>query len=128
MPKKVINTNKAPAANGCYSQGIVAGGFLFVSGQLPIVPSTKQKLVNESLADQTKQVLSNIKGVVEAAGGSMNDVVKVTVYLDNMGNWDQVNEVYETFFEHNPPARCVLEVASLHYGFKIEADAVACLL
>lgn len=127
MPKKVINTSKAPAANGCYSQGIVAGGFLFVSGQLPIVPSTKQKLVNESLAEQTKQVLNNIKGVVEAAGGSMNDVVKVTVYLDNMDNWDQVNEVYETFFEQNPPARCVLEVASLHYGFKIEADAVACL-
>lgn len=125
MTKKVIRTEKAPAANGCYSQGILAGGFLYVSGQLPIVPETKQKLADGSLAEQAHRVLSNIKGVVEAAGGCMNDVVKVTIYIDDMQNWGAVNDVYETFFDNEPPARCVLEVSSLHYGFKIEADAIA---
>ncbi len=125
MPKKIIATTGAPAANGCYSQGTLAGGTLYVSGQLPIVAATKEKLVSASLQEQTHQVLSNIKGVVEGAGGTLKDVVKVTIYIDDMNNWGVVNEVYETFFAEEPPARCVLAVATLHYGFKIEADAIA---
>lgn len=125
MPKKIIKTKNAPSANGCYSQGILANGFLFISGQLPIEPESKHKLVDKDITDQTHRVLNNIKAIVEEAGGSLQDIVKVTIYLSNINNWSKVNAVYEQFFNYEPPARCVLEIANIHYGFKIEAEAIA---
>ncbi len=125
MTKRIIETAKAPKANGCYSQGVLAGNTLYVSGQLPINPKTGEKLVDKPIEVQAKQVLSNIVEIVKAAGGSVDDVVKVSVYISDISNWDIVNKVYEEIFTKDYPARCVLAIPTLHYGFKIEAEAIA---
>ena len=125
MKKRTIKTELAPKANGCYSQGVLAGNTLYVSGQLPIEPDTGEKLVNATIEEQTKRVLENIIGVVRAAGGSIEDVVKVSIYLEDIKDWDEVNNVYEKYFTQEFPARCVLAIGNLHYGFKIEAEAIA---
>jgi 2-iminobutanoate/2-iminopropanoate deaminase len=124
MGKKVIQTDKAPKAIGPYSQAIQAGNFLFLSGQIPLNPKTGE-LVKGDIRQQTKQVLENIKGVLESQKLGMENVVKVTIFLKDIGNFNQVNEFYATYFPSSPPARSTVEVAKLPRDTDIEIEALA---
>ena len=124
MEKKVIETEKAPRAIGPYSQAIQAGNFLFLSGQIPLDPKTGD-LVKGDIRQQTKQVLENMKGVLESQKLGMENVVKVTLFLKDIGNFNQVNEVYATYFPSSPPARSTVEVAKLPRDAEIEIEAIA---
>jgi 2-iminobutanoate/2-iminopropanoate deaminase len=124
MGKRVIQTDKAPRAIGPYSQAIRAGDFLFLSGQIPLDPKTGE-LVKGDIRQQTKQVLENIKGVLESQELGMEDVVKATIFLKDIGNFNQVNEVYATYFPSSPPARSTVEVAKLPRDADIEIEAIA---
>ncbi len=126
MPRKVHSTEKAPAAIGPYSQAVSAGGMLFVSGQIPMDPATG-KLVPGPAAVQSKRVLDNIKAVVESAGAGMADVLKVTVYMRDLGAFAEMNEVYASYFGSAPPARAAVQVARLPKDVDVEMDAVAWL-
>jgi 2-iminobutanoate/2-iminopropanoate deaminase len=118
-----ISTTQAPKAIGPYSQGIVAGQFLFVSGQLPINPD-KGKMVDGDIAARAEQVFDNISAIVRSAGGSMADVVKVTLFLTDMADFQQVNEVYSRHFQSPYPARSAVQVSALPLGSNIEAEAI----
>jgi len=122
--KKVISTDKAPAAVGPYSQAIRAGNFLFCSGQIPIDPSTGQ-FVEGGVEQQAEQVLRNVKAVLEGAGYSLSDVIKATVFAVNMADFAAVNGVYAKFFEKEPPARSFVEVGALPKGALVEVEVVA---
>ena len=122
--KKVIQTEKAPKAIGPYSQAIQAGNFLFLSGQIPIDPKTGE-LLKGDIRKQTQQVLENIKGILESQGLGMENVVKSTIFLKDIGNFNQVNEVYATYFPSSPPARSTVEVAKLPRDADIEIEAIA---
>ncbi|HMK74777.1 MAG TPA: RidA family protein [Thermodesulfobacteriota bacterium] len=124
MKKKVIQTEKAPRAIGPYSQAIQAGNFLFLSGQIPLDPKTGE-LVKGDIRQQTQQVLENIKGMLESQKLGMEDVVKVTIFLRNIGEFNQVNEVYGTYFPSSPPARSAIGVAALPRDADIEIEAIA---
>ena len=124
MKKQVIKTEKAPKAIGPYSQAIQAGNFLFLSGQIPLDPKTGE-LVKGDIQQQTQQVLENINGVLESQRLGMEDVVKVTIFLKDIGNFNQVNEVYALYFPSSPPARSTVEVAKLPKDADIEIEAVA---
>jgi 2-iminobutanoate/2-iminopropanoate deaminase len=124
MQKRVIQTEKAPRAIGPYSQAIQGGSFLFLSGQIPLDPKTGE-LVKGDIRQQTKQVLENLKGVVESERLEMKDVVKVTIFLKDIGNFNQVNEVYATYFPSSPPARSTVQVARLPRDAEIEIEAIA---
>lgn len=124
MAKQVVFTEKAPKPVGPYSQGVKAGGFLFVAGQIPIDPSTG-RIVEGSFEDKVRRVLENVKAVVEAAGGSLDNVVKVTVYLKDISLFDRFNKVYAEYFPRNPPARVVVEVSNLPKGVELEVEAIA---
>ena len=124
MNKKVVQTEKAPKAIGPYSQAIQAGNFLFLSGQIPIDPKTGE-LVKGDIRKQTQQVLENIKGVLESQGLGMENVVKSTIFLKDIENFNQVNEVYATYFPSSPPARSTVEVANLPRDADIEIEALA---
>jgi 2-iminobutanoate/2-iminopropanoate deaminase len=124
MKKKVVQTEKAPKAIGPYSQAIQAGDFLFLSGQIPFDPKTGE-LVKGDIGQQTKQVLENIKGVLESQKLGMEDVVKVTIFLKSIANFNQVNEIYASYFPTFPPARSTVEVARLPRDVEIEIEAVA---
>jgi 2-iminobutanoate/2-iminopropanoate deaminase len=124
MKKRVIQTEIAPKAIGPYSQAIQAGNFLFLSGQIPLEPKTGE-LVKGDIGQQTKQVLENIKGVLESQKLGMEDVVKVTMFLKDIGNFNRVNEVYSTYFTSSPPARSTVEVARLPRDVEIEIEAIA---
>ena len=120
----MIQTAKALRAIGPYSQAIQAGSFLFLSGQIPIDPKTGE-LVKEDIRQQTQQVLENMRGVLESQSLKMEDVVKVTIFLKDMGSFTQVNDVYSTYFPSSPPARSTVEVARLPRDADIEIEAVA---
>jgi 2-iminobutanoate/2-iminopropanoate deaminase len=124
MKKRVIQTEKAPKAIGPYSQAIQAGNFLFLSGQIPLDPKTGE-LVKGDIRKQTQQVLENIKGVLESQGLGMENVVKATLFLKDIGNFNQVNEVYANYFPSSPPARSTVEVAKLPRDTDIEIEAIA---
>lgn len=124
MRKKVIQTDKAPKAIGPYSQAIQAGNLLFLSGQIPIDPKTGE-LTEGDIRQQTQQVLENIKGLLESQGLGMEDVIKVTIFLKDIGSFNQVNEVYATYFSSSPPARSTIEVAKLPRNAEIEIEAIA---
>ena len=124
MKKKVIQTEKAPKAIGPYSQAIQAGNLLFLSGQIPLDPASGE-LVKGDIREQTRRVLENLKGVLESQHLGMDDVVKVTIFLKDMGNFSQVNEVYGTYFPSSPPARSTVEVARLPRDVDIEIEAIA---
>ena len=124
MKKKVVQTKKAPKAIGPYSQAIQAGNFLFLSGQIPIDPKTGES-VKGDIQQQTQQVLENIKGVLESQKLGMENVVKVTIFLKDIGNFNQVNEVYSTYFASSPPARSTVGVAKLPRDADIEIEAIA---
>ena len=123
--KTVISTPLAPQAIGPYSQAIRAGNMVFVSGQIPIDPATGSLIESGSIAAQTRRALQNVQGVLSAAGLSTDDVVKVTLYLDDMANFSEVNAVYAEFFPTSPPARAAVEVAALPLGVAIEVDCIA---
>lgn len=124
--KEIIATKDAPAAIGPYSQAVKvkAGSLVFVSGQIPLDPWTGE-LKGGSIEDQTKQVLENLKKILEKAKSSLDKVVKTTVYITSMGDFARVNEVYAQYFKVNPPARACVEVSALPKGVNVEIDAVA---
>lgn len=124
MKREVITTDKAPKAIGPYSQGIKAGDFVFVSGQIPLDPETGS-VISGNIAVQTERVLRNIEAVLDAAGSSMEDVVKTTVYLKDLADFPNFNECYASFFSGNPPARATVEVNRLPKDVMVEIDAVA---
>ncbi len=124
MVREVISTSKAPKAIGPYSQGIATANLVFCSGQIPVNPDTGE-LVDRSITEQTKQCLSNLKAVLEAAGSSLSKVVKVTVFLNNMDEFQVMNEEYAKWFSQNPPARAAVEVARLPKDVSIEIQAIA---
>jgi 2-iminobutanoate/2-iminopropanoate deaminase len=119
-----IQTENAPAAIGPYSQAIKAGGFVFVSGQIPIDPQTGQ-FVAGGIAEQTTRVLKNLQALLEAAGSSLGQVVKTTVFLADMQEFSGMNEVYATFFPEPPPARATVAAAGLPRDARVEIEAVA---
>lgn len=121
--KEIIDTDQAPAAIGPYSQGVVAGGILYASGQIPLNPKTGE-IVSGGVSEQTKQVLENMKAVVEAAGADMSKVVKVTIYIVDMQQFAVVNEIYGTYFSAPYPARACVEVSKLPKGVEVEMDAI----
>lgn len=124
--KKEVKTDKAPQAIGPYSQGIIAGGFVYCSGQIPIVPQTGQ-LDTGGIEDQTRQVLINVSAVLEAAGTSLDNVVKATVFLQDMNDFASMNKIYAEFFRAPFPARAAVQVARLPRDVKVEIEAIAVL-
>ncbi|WP_349763437.1 RidA family protein [Fusobacterium sp. SYSU M8D902] len=122
--KKIIHTDKAPAALGPYSQAIEINGMLFVSGQIPFVPET-MTLISEDVKEQTKQSLENIKAIIESAGYSMSDVVKASVFIKNMNDFTAINEVYNEYLGEVKPARACVEVARLPKDVKVEIEVIA---
>ncbi|WP_300349107.1 RidA family protein [Clostridium sp.] len=125
MEKQIIKTDKAPGALGPYSQGIIIGELVYTSGQIPLNPKTSE--MAESIEEQTAQSLENIKAILEEAGTSMNNVIKTTVFLDDMNNFSRMNEVYGTYFSENKPARSAVQVAKLPKDAKIEIEVIATL-
>ena len=123
MVKVVVKTNKAPAAIGPYSAGICAGNFVFTAGQIPLNPETG--LMADTIEEQTRQSLSNVKAILEAAGTDIAHVIKTTVFLQNMGDFAAMNGVYAEFFIENCPARSAVEVARLPKNALVEIEAVA---
>ena len=122
--KKEVMTDKAPKAIGPYSQGVVANGFVFVSGQIPLDPATGE-LVTGPIEDQARRVLQNVVAVLDAAGSSMDRVVKATVFLQDMNDFAKMNAVYGEFFKAPYPARAAVQVARLPRDVKIEIEVVA---
>jgi len=123
MSKIIVQTNNAPAAVGPYSQATIAGGFMFLAGQVPLVPATKA-LVEGDIQAQTRQVLDNIKAIVESVGATLDDVVKTSVFMMDLDDFAKMNEIYAQYFFHNPPARSTFQVAKLPLGARIEIEAV----
>jgi len=124
MSKKIVFTEKAPKPVGPYSQAVIAGGFLFGAGQIPIDPRTG-KIVEGGIEEQTRRVLENIKAVLEAAGCSLEDVVSVTVFLKDLNDFEAFNKVYAEYFPKDPPARTTVEVSRLPKGVKLEINFIA---
>jgi 2-iminobutanoate/2-iminopropanoate deaminase len=121
---EVIHTDTAPRAIGPYSQGIGLGDWVFVSGQIPLDPATGE-LVGGSFADHAARVLGNLDGILRAAGSDRSQVVKVTVYLTDVGRFAEFNEIYASFFGDHRPARAVVGVAALPRGAQVEIEALA---
>lgn len=126
MAKQIIHTEHAPAAVGPYSQAIIANGFVFTAGQIPLIPS-EGKLLEGDIQAQTRQVLLNLQAVLEAAGTNLDNVVKTTVFLNSMDDFGKMNQVYGEFFAEYSPARSTVEVAQLPLGALVEIEAVALL-
>ena len=123
MKKTKISTDRAPSAIGAYSQAIRAGNFVFISGQIPLDPKTMQ-VVNGDINDHITQVLSNIRAIAEESGSTMNEIVKINVYLKDLEHFQNVNEVMESYFEKPYPARAAVEVSRLPKDVSIEMDAI----
>jgi 2-iminobutanoate/2-iminopropanoate deaminase len=122
--REVIATPNAPQAIGPYSQAIRANGFVFVSGQIPLNPATGQ-IIEGGVAEQTERALANLEAVLKAAGSALDQVVRTTVYLKDMGEFAAMNEVYARFFPREAPARATVEVARLPKDVRVEIDAIA---
>ena len=123
MTKEVINTNNAPEAIGPYSQGVIVGDVVYTSGQIPLNPVTGELVTDIKLA--TKQSMENIKAILEEAGTSLNNVVKTSIFLKDLNDFEAVNEVYGTYFIENKPARSCVQVAKLPKDAVIEIEAIA---
>lgn len=123
MTKELINTNNAPEAIGPYSQGVIVGDFVYTSGQIPLNPVTGELVTDIKLA--TKQSMENIKAILEEAGTSLNNVVKTSIFLKDLNDFEAVNEVYGTYFIENKPARSCVQVAKLPKDAVIEIEAIA---
>ncbi|MCC6900829.1 MAG: RidA family protein [Polyangiaceae bacterium] len=124
MTRQVISSPRAPAAIGPYSQAVASGDWLFLSGQIPIDPSTGE-LVTGDIELETRRVLDNLGFVLEAAGASFSDLVKTTIYLTELGDFAAVNRVYAERFGDSPPARATVQVAALPKGARVEIDGIA---
>jgi len=124
--KQVIRTHQAPQAIGTYSQAVKAGSLVFLSGQIPLVPQTMNK-VEGGIEAQIKQVFENLKAVAEAAGGSFNDITKLTVFVTNLADFPKVNEIMAQYFQEPYPARAVVQVSRLPKDVDVEMDAIMVL-
>ncbi|MDR7511085.1 MAG: RidA family protein [Armatimonadota bacterium] len=125
MTRKIVHTSHAPRAIGPYSQGVVAGGLVFCSGQIAIDPATGEMVGASDVREQARRVMENLKAVLEAAGSSLARVVKTTIYLTDLQDFGTVNEIYGSYFQGEPPARATVQVAGLPKGAMVEIDAVA---
>lgn len=121
--KRVFSTDKAPQAIGPYSQAVLGGNLVFVSGQIPLRPDGN--MVVGSIGEETKQVMENIKAILEKTDTKMQSIVKTTIYLTDLGDFEKVNEIYGSYFENEPPARTTVQVAALPKGAKVEIEAIA---
>ena len=126
MKRDIIHTDSAPAAVGTYSQAVRTGDLVFISGQIPLVPET-MNIVEGDFADRARQVFENLKAIAEAAGGSLDNAVKLTIFLTDLDNFAAVNEVMAEYCGEPFPARAAVEVAALPKGVDVEADAVIVL-
>ena len=122
--KEIVATENAPSAIGPYSQAVKTGGMVFCSGQIPIDVATGE-FVSNDVAEQTEQVLKNLSAVLEAAGTSLNNVVKTTVFLSDMNDFAAMNEIYAKYFSENKPARATVQAARLPRDAKVEIDCIA---
>lgn len=125
MKKEIVSTSKAPAAIGPYSQAVKSDRLVFVSGQIPLDPDTAE-LVGDDIRAQTEQVLKNLSAVLAAAGSSLDQVLKATVFMKDLSEFAEMNEVYASFFKKDPPARAAVEVSRLPKDVLVEIEAVAC--
>lgn len=123
MKKEIIHSDQAPKAIGPYSQAIKVGNLLFTSGQLPIDPATGE--VGGDIVAQTRQVLENLKSILTEAGGSLDNIIKTTVFITDLSGFQAMNEVYSLYFKVNPPARSTVEVSGLAKKALVEIEAVA---
>ena len=123
MKKEIISTENAPQAIGPYSQAVKAGNLMFISGQIPLDPKTGD-LVSESIEDQAKQVLDNVKSICEASGNSLDDIVKISIFLTDLSNFSVVNDVMKEYFSEPYPARATVEVSGLPLGVNVEIEAI----
>lgn len=123
MSKEIISTKNAPQAIGPYSQAVKTGNLMFISGQIPLNPETGD-LVSGSIEDEANQVLNNIKSICEAAGNSLEDIVKITIFLTDLDNFATVNEVMKAYFSEPYPARATIEVSGLPLGVNVEIEAI----
>ena len=123
MTKEIISTKNAPQAIGPYSQAVKAGNLMFISGQIPLDPKTGD-LVSQSIEDQAKQVLENVKSICEAAGCSLDDIVKISIFLTDLSNFAVVNDMMKEYFSKPYPARATVEVSGLPLGVNVEIEAI----
>lgn len=124
--KEIISTSKAPSAIGPYSQAVKVGNMLFISGQIPIDPKSGN-IIDGDIKEQTKRVLENIKGILESIGANLSNVVKTTVFMVDLSEFSDMNEVYKEYFSENPPARSTIQVSALPRNVRIEIEAIAIL-
>ena len=124
MKLELLATKKAPGAVGPYSQGVKGGNMIFTSGQLAFIPETGE-LITDDIQKETKLCLNNLTAVLNAGGATLNDVVKITVFVTDIGNFSLINEVYSEFFTDHKPARSLVEVSQLPKGGRIEIEAIA---
>jgi len=122
--KKIISTNEAPAAIGPYSQAVRSGRFLFCSGQIPLHPKSGE-IVSGDIATQTRRVLDNIGAILRTEGLTFDHVVKTTIFLTNLGDFQTVNEIYGSYFKQDPPARSTVQVSALPRGANVEIEVIA---
>lgn len=123
MSKNIIHTDNAPQAIGTYSQAVNHNGLVFISGQIPLIPETME-LITGDIETQIRRVFENLSAICTAAGGSLDDIVKLTVFLTDMGNFPQVNAIMEQYFSAPFPARAAVEVSGLPKGAEVEMDAI----
>ena len=124
MSRSIIKTSKAPAPVGPYSQAVRCGNLLFVSGQIPLDPENGELVLN-SFAEQCHRVLLNLKLILEAGGSNLERVLKVTIYMKNLAQFNELNEIYSEYFDTSKPARACVEVSALPKGVSVEMDAIA---
>jgi len=124
MFRSIVNTSKAPAPVGPYSQAVRCGNMLFVSGQIPLDPESGELVLN-SFAEQCHRVLLNLKIILEAGGSALGNVLKVTIYMQNIAQFNELNEIYSEYFDASKPARACVEVSALPKGVAVEMDAIA---
>jgi len=122
--KKIISTSEAPGAIGPYSQAVRSGRFLFCSGQIPLDPKSGQ-IVSKDISEQTRRVLDNLTAVLKAEGLTFENIVKTTIFLTDLADFQAVNEIYDSYFRQAPPARSTVQVAALPKGARVEIDAIA---
>ena len=124
MTRSIVNTSKAPSPVGPYSQAVRCGNLLFVSGQIPLDPESGELVLN-SFAEQCHRVLLNLKIILETGGSAMGNVLKVTIYMQNLAQFNELNEIYSEYFDAVKPARACVEVSALPKGVAVEMDAIA---
>lgn len=124
MPKQIVQTDKAPAAIGPYSQAVIVNGFVYVAGQIALVPGNR-KMISGAVPEQTHQALKNLKAILEAAGTSLDNVVKTTVFMRNLEEFDAMNKVYAEYFGDEPPARSTIQASRLPATADVEIEAIA---